>query len=355
MPRRAVGIALAVVACATSLVAQNPSPTFRFGVFSLFKPRHLVVRPAANHVLLLTMNQSSVPADEEIVIDLNVDGLGVSTGGKTIRTDSLLISSRNGDAAEFTLNLPGKISRAFRGTLSVSQAHHQLEPVIEVDRELAVATAVKAEAPPNAPMEALKAQAVVARSFYLGSEGRHSDFDFCDTTHCQLFKAPPEPDDPAFRAALATRYLVLRYRGKVVPAMFSASCGGRTRSLREVGISSDAYPYYSVEDAYCERHSKRWQAMLSSPEAKTLAQSHTEHDRLVLGRKIGWNVVPGNNYEVKSEGWSVSFEGRGSGHGLGLCQQGASAMARDGAGFREILQHYFPNTTIEAVSDGRSK
>jgi stage II sporulation protein D len=85
---------------------------------------------------------------------------------------------------------------------------------------------------------------------------------------------------------------------------------------------------------------------LSSPEAKALAESRSEHDRLVLGRKVGWNVVPGNNYEVKKDGDALVFEGRGSGHGLGLCQQGASAMAREGASFREILAHYFPNTSV---------
>jgi stage II sporulation protein D len=61
---------------------------------------------------------------------------------------------------------------------------------------------------------------------------------------------------------------------------------------------------------------------------------------------VGWNVVPGNNYLSQNEGDGVIFEGKGSGHGLGLCQQGASAMARDGASFREILAHYFPNTTL---------
>jgi len=67
---------------------------------------------------------------------------------------------------------------------------------------------------------------------------------------------------------------------------------------------------------------------------------------LALGRRVGWSVVPGNNYVYRNEEDAVIFEGKGSGHGLGLCQQGASALARDGASFREILAHYFPNTTV---------
>jgi stage II sporulation protein D len=343
MPRRFPWAILLVAALAPIVGAQQQ--TFSFGVFSLFKPTNLIVRPAKSQVLLLTIGERNVPIEEEISLASSREGLVMTSAGKTIHAESLSISSRNGSAADFTLSVPGKISRTFRGTLTIKQASHHLVPVVAVERELAVAIAVKAEAPPAAPIEALKAQAVVARSFYSGSKGRHEDFDFCDTTHCQLFKDLLKPDDPAYRAARQTRGLVLHYAGAIVPAMFSASCGGRTRSLREVGISSSGYPYYSVEDAYCERTSKRWQARLHSPEAQALAQSHSEHDRLVLGRKVGWNVVPGNNYVVKSEGGALIFEGRGSGHGLGLCQHGATAMARDGASFRDILAHYFPNTT----------
>jgi len=337
---------LLITLCVGTLSSQNTAATFRFGVFSLFKPTHLVVRPAKNQVLLLTVGKTSIPLDEEVALATTGDGVTARMAGKTVHADSVLISSRNGDATDFTLQVPGRISRVFHGTLSVAQGRHQLVPIVELDRELAVAIAVKAEAPPDAPMEALKAQAVVARSFYMGSKSRHNDFDFCDTTHCQLFKDLPVLDEPAFRAAQETRGLILHYQGAVVPAMFSASCGGRTRTLNEVGITSGAYPYYSVEDAYCERHAKHWQAHLSSPEAKALAESRSEHDRLVIGRKLGWNVVPGNNYEVNREAGELVFEGRGSGHGLGLCQQGAGAMAREGATFREILAHYFPNTSV---------
>lgn len=304
------------------------------------------MRPAKNQVLLLTISKSDVVADGEVSITASATAVAVRSDGKTMHADSVLVTSRSGDAAEFTLNVPGKLSRLFRGRLAITASQYRLIPVVEVDRELAVAIAVKAEAPHDAPLEALKAQAVVARSFYMGSKDRHLDFDFCDTTHCQLFKDLPRQNDPALRAARETRGLTLHYQGNVLPALFSASCGGRTRTLKEVGINSDGYPYYSVEDAYCERHARHWQARLNSPEAKALAASRSEHDRLVLARKVGWNVVPGNNYEVTAEPDALLFEGRGSGHGLGLCQHGASELAKQGTGFREILEHYFPNTTV---------
>jgi stage II sporulation protein D len=70
--------------------------------------------------------------------------------------------------------------------------------------------------------------------------------------------------------------------------------------------------------------------------------------RLGIVRRLGWSALPGNNYQIEPADGAVVLHGRGSGHGVGLCQQGASAMAAAGADFRSILSHYFPATTIGA-------
>ena len=107
--------------------------------------------------------------------------------------------------------------------------------------------------------------------------------------------------DAAARAARETAGLVLAFRGAPISAFYSASCGGRTRTLADAGLrAADGYPYFSVECAYCVRQ-------------------HAAGDR--------------------------------NGHGVGLCQEGAAGMAADhGASFAEILQHYYPGTTLEIRS-----
>src|SRR3954463_11613140 len=256
MENKFLGPLFVFLLCAASCGAQVASGTLNFGVFSLLKPKHLLVRPAKNQTVLLTISKTSLPLDSEFEIMSDREGVRVLENGHSYRTESLLVTSRDGGATEFVLSIPGKIERRFRGTLLIDQKNRLLVPIVTIDRELAVASAVKAEAPPGAPMEALKAQAVVARSFYLGGRDRHQDFDFCDTTHCQLLKDPPAASDPASIAAQQTRGITLHYRDQIVPAMFSASCGGRTRTLEEVRIVSGDYPYYSVEDAYCDRTAK---------------------------------------------------------------------------------------------------
>jgi stage II sporulation protein D len=68
--------------------------------------------------------------------------------------------------------------------------------------------------------------------------------------------------------------------------------------------------------------------------------------RLSIGRTMGWNKLRSDLYEVRREGDRFIFEGYGSGHGIGMCQNGAAAMGEQGFNYREILAYYYPNTRI---------
>jgi stage II sporulation protein D len=99
----------------------------------------------------------------------------------------------------------------------------------------------------------------------------------------------------------------------------------------------------------------RWSSRISTHDA-ALLHSSDESARLSIDRRLGWNAVPSNDFVVKAEpdqemkGRSITgqivVEGTGQGHGIGLCQAGARAMAEEGADFRQILHHYYPNTTV---------
>jgi stage II sporulation protein D len=67
---------------------------------------------------------------------------------------------------------------------------------------------------------------------------------------------------------------------------------------------------------------------------------------LTLARHLGWSAVASSNFAFTKAGDRILLTGVGKGHGIGLCQAGARAMAESGAGFREILEHYYPNTDI---------
>lgn len=195
------------------------------------------------------------------------------------------------------------------------------------------------------PLEALKAQAVVSRSYFAAGGGRHANFDFCDLTHCQALREPPPPGSPAHEAVSATRNLIIASNARPIAAMFTRSCGGHTRTAKEIGLALAEYPYYSVLCEACYKNPSRWTRRVSQEDAALLFL-HGESGRLAICRKFGWNAVPSNHFTAREQDGKVVLRGAGQGHGLGLCQRGARGMAEQGSTFREILSHYFPNTKL---------
>jgi stage II sporulation protein D len=243
-------------------------------VFSLFHPVEFEVEPARASVVVV--QQNGLDRTLEGLHSMKLRGPAKATG-------------RDGAETAFILSIPGKISREFHGRLEVREMDGHLLAVVAMDRENAVASIVAAESPPFAPLEARKAQAVIARSFLIASHNRHEGFDFCDTTHCQFLREAPPPGSPSANAAGQTRDLLVAYQGRAIAALYSANCGGKTRTLDEAGWNPEAYPYFAVE---------------------------------------------------------CPVRGQVAGHRIGMCQEGAAQLARNGKTFREILAHYFPATTI---------
>jgi peptidoglycan hydrolase-like amidase len=243
-------------------------------VFSLFHSSELQLQPARASVVVVQQNGREQTL--EGLDSMKLRGPAIATG-------------RNGSETAFILSVPGKISREFHGILEVRQQDGHLVAIVKMDRETAVASIVAAESPPAAPLEARKAQAVVARSFLAASHNRHDGFDFCDTTHCQFLREAPPVGSPSASATAQTRDLILAYQGRAIAALYSANCGGNTRTLEEAGWNQEAYPYFAVE---------------------------------------------------------CPLRGEVAGHRIGMCQEGAAQMARAGKTFREILAHYFPATTV---------
>lgn len=317
------------------------------GVLGLFHAKEVNVLAEQGRQLECGSGQGQHSAGHLWQLQLVRTKVRITAEGHALLTDSMTCDDGHGDDAEFRVTIPGRISRRYRGKLEIKPTHGELLMIVTMDLETAVASVVAAESPSNAPMEALKAQAVAARSFLVAGGKRHRDFAFCDTTHCQFLRAPPDAQSPAVQATNATRGLVLAYHDQAFAAMYSASCGGRTHTLEELGMRVGDYPYFAVECAYCRRHPEKWATRISETDAQGLTL--TEKSRLNLARKLGWKTLPSNSYSMHDDESSVLVEGTGAGHGLGLCQRGGADMARHGAPFAEILRHYYPNTELKQM------
>jgi stage II sporulation protein D len=256
-----------------------------------------------------------------------------------------------------------------------------------VPLEAYVAAVLPAEIGGNAPAAALEAQAVAARSYAVARTDRHADqgADLCDGVHCQVYAGLARATAAARRAAEATRGLVLVQRGRVIAAPFHAVCGGRTARPSSVWDDEETPDLPPVEDDAClGAPGARWSfflprtqlpalaARLGFPEARFLEAFSRGDDgrvsalRLVapggLSRVVrafdfraraseawGWSSIRSTAFEVaeKPAGWF--FEGRGTGHGAGLCQAGAIERARRGESRAEILGHYYVGTVTASI------
>jgi len=332
----------------------------RIGVLGLFRTRQLALQTSPTQALVVRPGEGRGRDGKVSFILERSNGKGVATitasgnelvlqiGDQSVRTSAIRAASRSDGVTDFALAIPGKINRQYRGVLEVKSISGVLISVVTMDLETAVASAVQAESAPETPLEALKAQAVATRSYFVAARGRHHNFDFCDTTHCQFLREPPAPDSNVARATIDTQGLVLAYRDQTVAAMFGRSCGGRTRTPQEVGLPGKGYPYFAVLCEYCLRHPSHWSRRVSQSEAGDLLK-RGEPSRLEIDRRLGWDAVPSNNFTAHDEEHGIVLEGTGQGHGIGLCQAGAKAMAQAGSGFHAILDHYYPNTALISV------
>jgi stage II sporulation protein D len=323
-------------------------------VLGLFHPREITLSAAEREAIVVTAGDRVFvlePGARSSVarIQASNGGLLLECDGQLVHAGEIFAAGRNKSSTSLLLRVPGKVSRKYQGTLAVKVIGGEVVPIVTMDLETAVASVVAAESARDAPLEALKAQAVVTRSYLVAGKGRHRNFDFCDLTHCQFLREPPSTESPASVAAAETSGLVITFEQKPIAAMFTRSCAGHTRTPAELGISFNNYPYYPVECDACYKSPQRWTCRISPQEAERLV-GKGEAGRLAVNRRLGWSTVRSNNFKVQSEDGEAILEGTGEGHGIGLCQRGAKAMAEGGASFREIINHYFPNTALKRVN-----
>jgi stage II sporulation protein D len=393
MPNLFATLALLTLAAAP---VDNPG-TIRIGLFSLLKPEILQVRVVTGEGATLNANglkAASIKPEESVRIRQSGARLNLALLDSYGRVKQSITASTAEiipvEAATLELNLPGKMKRVVRGRVSVVALHGPMRIVLVTDRESAVASMVAAELGATRQTEALKALAVVVRTFLLSHGARHRSegFDFCDTTHCQLYRGESDLSAEAVvtNAVAQTAGEVLRYGGRVIEGYYSAVCGGLSITPEMVwsGASTSGYPYHRIPCRWCrasgyyewERAAGASQVLNAlspalkarvSQSAEILVESDRPGDfvrsvvirdrnhearlsadefRRAIGRRLGWSTVLSPTFEIKRRGELFIFRGRGFGSQVGLCQAGAIAQAADGRSYREILKYYYPQAEI---------
>jgi stage II sporulation protein D len=376
--RRAVLAVCMAVACAATPAQPPARSTIRVGVWTLWRDKEVNLTPVSGAMLRLCESCPARPLTSIAVRAMKGGLTWTAENGQTHASTVMLLAGSYRIAAhgeQLTLANPLKIT-AQTGALV-------LAATLPVERYVELVVAAESGAA-DGP-ESRKALAVAARSFALAPAHGHTAFDVCDSTHCQWVHWHATHE--AHAAALATAGESLWRNGSRAEAYFHQNCGGRTAAASEVWPRGRAERGLLVSrlDPYCQRvGSSEWSATLSRAElTQALAEAGldapgwqslrvaergesgratvlladtteipAEDFRLAVGRALGWNRIRSNWFEVAPQGDGFLFHGRGSGHGVGLCQAGAAEMGREGRGYREILAQYFPGATLAEVTTG---
>lgn len=298
------------------------------------------------------------------------DGLSVS--GKTVRR--LMVAS------------PGVVQvngKGYRGTIEIAPYEKGVLVVNDLPLEDYLVGLINCEISSLWPMEAVKAQAVVARTYavYQKRARGNGPYHLEATTLDQVYDGCEIEDSRATRGVRETAGEVLTYNGQPIQAFYHSNCGGRTELAENVW--GFRLPYLrSVDCKYCINNpSTRWEQTIPLKKLETLLKGagyavsglrdirggkKNESGRLteltlvsskgttsitaVNFRKIvGYTVIKSTNFEVKVSDDSAFFTGTGYGHGVGLCQWGAKQRAADGFTYREILAYYYPGARLERL------
>lgn len=261
----------------------------------------------------------------------------------------------------------------YQGDIEVWRGKNGLYLINELPLEDYVEGVVKAETADDWEEEALKAQAVIVRTYVLKQmmSKREELYHVTSSVLHQVYKGL-NTDPKVTKAVRETRGQVLTYAGEPIMAFYHSTGGGKTELPEEV--FGQGYPYLkSVEAEGRLSPLSVWARRIPLEDIEeTVGLKHlrdmTVSSRTATGRAeevtlvanpevvtieaqelrklLGWRRLPSTNFTLSVKDGYADFEGSGYGHGVGLCQWTALEMAREGMGYEEILSYFYPEAEI---------
>lgn len=278
--------------------------------------------------------------------------------------------------------IPPGAGPKYRGRLEAVRHRGRRLLVNHVKLDDYVKGVLPSEVPPVWPDEALKAMAVVTRTYAWEKWEKRAgeDYHLLADTRDQVYGGVGREHERSSGAVDSTAGLVLVHDGRPVTAFSHSCCAGHTEAVEEVWGGSPVSFLGGVPCRRCigSRHYGPWSLVIERAALARRLRPETRADgRLVWVRTegetrsgrvrtvwvevgnrtirmsgarfrslVGYDELRSARFGVTVRGESVEFRGMGWGHGVGICQEGACALAREGRGFREILGHYFPGTAL---------
>ena len=280
--------------------------------------------------------------------------------------------------------------RVFRGTVDIIRKDNMKLMVInKVPLEEYLYGVLYNEISHRWPIEAIKAQAIAARTFalYQARQNKLQDYDLTNDIYSQVYSGAASERWTTTRAATLTRGQVLTFKGDIFPAYYHATCGGYTEDASNLW-AVDLPPLKGVDCLFCKQspHYKWEKSIPLADLQKKLNDNGYKTGKIksvsVLGKNksgrvdkieikddagassvltakdfrqmLGPNELRSTAFELIIKGNELIINGTGWGHGVGMCQWGAKGQAERGKRADEILKYYYPGaeiTTIDKIEE----
>ncbi len=279
--------------------------------------------------------------------------------------------------------------KSYRGSMEIVEGPRGTLTVInELPLEDYVMGVLAGEIPRNWPIEALKAQAIAARTFAILAQSqarqKREPYDLENTALFQMYRGSDLVNENIRKAVSQTKDEILTYRSVPIMAFFHSNCGGRTSGALDVW--SKDQPYLRAVNCTSGNNGEhfKWKTEVSiSDLVRKLRKAGLKLGDIVrlraLGRDEGNRITElaimdenGKNIKMKGSAFrmaigpdlirstrfeaevgreKVIFSGKGWGHGVGLCQEGAYGLAIKGYSAFDILRHYYQGISVEKIKD----
>jgi stage II sporulation protein D len=284
-------------------------------------------------------------------------------------------SSEQGATFQVKMLLPERKPRLYQDNMIVDVEQGNLKCINEIELDNYVGGVVQAESGRLSHPEFYKVQTILARTFALAHIQKHAleGFSLCDHTHCQAYFGKPTELNIIKSVFETKNKIVVDENLNLIEAAFHSNSGGQTLNSEDVWGSKLSY-LRSVNDSFSlKMPNAKWERKIAKEDwisylkikhnypvddedAKLLAFNFKQDTRKSFlesnNVKVPLKIVRAD-FQLKStyfsiipKGDSLIFKGKGFGHGVGMCQEGAMRMAKLGYNYLDILNFYYQNTQL---------
>lgn len=304
---------------------------------------------------------------------VTMSDIGISVNTTVYPIFGLVIEARGAQVIEAN-------NKRFPGMLLIIRNKKSLQVAAVLDLEEYLTHVVGREMPYHWPLEALKAQAIVSRTYVLQRmrESMLGDYDVSASTQDQVADLHVKPRQTVTEAVRQTRGVILLYQGDIFSAFFHSTCGGTTKKASLFWNVPDIPPLGGVSCGRCTKSNFfRWEKTFSDEQfiealkkANISVSSLTDlavvdgidGKELLINRKkrvstyrlrtsLGDYYLKSPDFEISLRNNTVHLSGKGWGHGAGMCQWGALSLAQDRYDAPAIVSYYYPEAEIGVLKE----